>query len=325
METIRMYLDNMFSALPKTEQMAEIKSNILSNMEEKYNELKSADKSENEAIGIVISEFGNIDELVSELGIKREDEAKAQPQITREEANSYLAAKKSAGKQIGFGVFLCILAPAALILLNGLFDDGVFGTGNIQAKGGAISLIPLFLLVAVAVSIFIYSGMGLEKYKYIENGVSLPLGVEAELQRRYEGFKRPYFISVMCGVCIIILSPISLFLTTLSENGMDKYGVVILLGIVAIAVYDFVYFGMIKESYCRLLKIEDYDPGKRKDDKVIGAVAAIVWPLAVAIFLFLGFAFHLFHKAWIVFPITGVLFGMFCAAYSIITENGEHK
>lgn len=37
METIRMYLDNMFAGLPKTAQMSDIKDNILSNMEDKAN------------------------------------------------------------------------------------------------------------------------------------------------------------------------------------------------------------------------------------------------------------------------------------------------
>lgn len=39
-------------------------------MEDKYNELISDGKSDNEAIGIVISEFGNLDELADSLGIK---------------------------------------------------------------------------------------------------------------------------------------------------------------------------------------------------------------------------------------------------------------
>ena len=63
MDTIKNYLDNMFSAFPKTAEISKIKENLFSNMEDKYNELKQSGKSENEAIGIVISEFGNIDEL----------------------------------------------------------------------------------------------------------------------------------------------------------------------------------------------------------------------------------------------------------------------
>ena len=42
---------------------------MLRTMEDKYEELKMEGKSENEAIGIVISEFGNIDELIDELGL----------------------------------------------------------------------------------------------------------------------------------------------------------------------------------------------------------------------------------------------------------------
>ncbi len=326
METIKMYLDNMFSALPKTAQMAEIKNNILSNMEEKYNELKAAGKSENEAIGIVISEFGNIDELVNELGIKREEETENSPLITKEETYSYLAVKKTTGLQIGIGVFLCILAPAVLILLNKLFDDGVFGTGFPQRAGSVLSLIPMFLLVAVAVGIFIFSGMNFEKYKYIENGVTLPLGVKSDIQKLYDSYKRPYIISLITGISLLILSPISLFVTSVMGDDYTQYGVVILLGIVAIAIFDISCFSTVREGYCRLLKIEEYQPKQqRKEDKVIGAVASIVWPLSVAIFLFCGFVYQTWGKAWVVFPITGVLFGMFCAAYSIITGNNDHQ
>lgn len=58
METIKNYLENMFQALPKTEEILRLKNELLLNMEEKYTELKSHGKTENEAIGIVISMTG---------------------------------------------------------------------------------------------------------------------------------------------------------------------------------------------------------------------------------------------------------------------------
>jgi len=63
METIKNYLDSMFSSLPDTEEVRRAKEEILQMMEDKYNELKSSGSTENEAICIVIKEFGNLEEL----------------------------------------------------------------------------------------------------------------------------------------------------------------------------------------------------------------------------------------------------------------------
>ncbi len=45
------------------------KNELWQMMEDKYTELIKDGKTENEAVGIVISEFGNLDELAEELGI----------------------------------------------------------------------------------------------------------------------------------------------------------------------------------------------------------------------------------------------------------------
>jgi fatty acid desaturase len=92
---------------------------------------------------------------------------------------------------------------------------------------------------------------------------------------------------------------------------------------VAIAVFLFISSGTIREGYEHLLQIGDYDRQKKKENKVIGAVSAIVWPIAVVIFLVSGFVYDKWDICWIVFPITGILFGMFSAAYSIITNKQE--
>lgn len=69
METLRSYLETMFLNLPNTPQVQRAKNELWQMMEDKYTELKEEGKSENEAIGIVISEFGNLDELADDLGI----------------------------------------------------------------------------------------------------------------------------------------------------------------------------------------------------------------------------------------------------------------
>jgi hypothetical protein len=324
METIKNYLDNMFASLPKTARIADIKNELLANMEEKYNELKKLGKSENEAIGIVISEFGNIDELINELGLRSENSAvNAKPVVNREEVEAYLSAKNKIGRQVGIGVFLCILAPALLILLT-VLSDRIFGfTESAIDVGGMLGVIVLLVMIAIAVGIFIYSGMGFERYKYMEEGVTLSGSLEAELRQRYDRFLPSFYLRLIIGVCLIILSPITIFVTYLINDTMNELSVVFLLLIVAFAVLLFISSGTIKESFERLLQIGDYTVKKKENDRVIGAVASIVWPLAVIIFLVSGLVYDQWRICWIIFPITGILFGMFSAAYYNIKGNHE--
>ena len=69
MEAIREYLHNMFLNLPETPQVLRAKAELMEMMEDKYEELMREGMSEKEAVGTVISEFGNLDELAEELGI----------------------------------------------------------------------------------------------------------------------------------------------------------------------------------------------------------------------------------------------------------------
>jgi hypothetical protein len=323
METIKNYLDNLFASLPRTAKVSELKNNILSNMEDKYNELKNQGKTENEAIGIVISEFGNIDELISELGIAGNNETISQPVVTQEEVEEYLKVKKVMGLQIGIGVLLCILAPALLVLSSVLVENGVIFEGMRGDATYVPGLIILFVLIATAVGIFIFSGMNFERYKFMEEGVSLPMSVAADLKKRHQAFTPTFYLCIIVGVCLLVVSPVTLFVSSLISEEAQEYGVVVLLIIVAVAVFLFITAGTVRESFEKLLQIGESAPKNKKEDKVIGAVAACVWPIAVAIFLFCGFVYNLWYIAWVVFPITGILFGMFSAVYSILNDKND--
>lgn len=323
METIRNYLDNMFVNLPNTHEIKKLKNDLLSNMEDKYNELKNDGKSENEAIGIVISEFGNIDELMNEFEIEYSKEKNVLPLFTEDKVDDYLKTYKKSGKLIGIGVFLCILGSALLILITQLIQDGFIG--NISAKvGDVLGMIPLFVLIAIAVGLFIYAGMQLEKFKNVDNGFELSMQVRTSIQQRNDRFVPTYTLSVIVGVVLCIISPIVLFITLSISDNASTYGVVILLVIVAVAVYIFIYYGMIKESFKKLLRNNEYSKissTKKDKDKIVSAVAAIVWPLATCIFLVSGFVFDKWNINWIIFPVTGLLFAMFSGAYDILKEK----
>ena len=70
MDTLINYLNTMFRSLPDTPEARRAKDELRQMMEDKYADLISEGKSENEAVGTVITELGNLDEFADQLGIR---------------------------------------------------------------------------------------------------------------------------------------------------------------------------------------------------------------------------------------------------------------
>ncbi len=185
MEAIREYLNNLFISLPETPEVLRAKAELLEMMEDKYEELIQEGKTEKEAIGTVISEFGNLEELAEELGIdiylKKEtkdpetnteksgaEQKNSEPagaEKTRtvycwglEEARDYISYAWKHAEYIAIAVFLCICAPYVDCIMDGACAQGYISPmiSNIIGTSG------LFVMVAVAVSLFCVAS-GLKK------------------------------------------------------------------------------------------------------------------------------------------------------------------
>ncbi|MFF8818368.1 permease prefix domain 1-containing protein [Leucobacter sp. NPDC015123] len=72
MNVIISYLDTMFAGYPASPRLVEARAELQAMMEDAYAAAKADGMSENEAVGKVITEFGNLDELAPVLGITRE-------------------------------------------------------------------------------------------------------------------------------------------------------------------------------------------------------------------------------------------------------------
>ncbi|MDD2968889.1 MAG: permease prefix domain 1-containing protein [Lachnospiraceae bacterium] len=321
METIKSYLDNMFANMPKTPALIKLKEDLLSSMEDKYNEMKYHGKSENEAIGIVISEFGNIDELIRELNIEVPSSMQpVLPVIKKEETERIIHDKKFFGNLIALGVFLCITAPAVFVL-----GTSVMSIQMGEDSAATLFLFPLFLMIAVAVGLFIFSGIQLDQYKYLERPFVLDYSLTEVIRKKKTSYL-PYFtLKIVAGVVLCILSPLTLISLTVFVRDNDFYGAVgvfLLLIMVACAVTLFINAGTTMDCYRQLLQEGDYAP-ERKEDKLVGAVASVVWPLTTAGYLLWSFLTGDWHITWIVWPIMGILFGAFSAVVSIIRGDKQ--
>lgn len=124
MSPLQQYVEAMFSSLPRTEPVVKMKMNILDNMDEKYAALLEEGKSEEEALGIVISQFGSMDEIRRELGSAAQADACAgsaavcaQPEDGKLDAlmREYHAFRIKAHLATACAVFLFLLAPVLVI------------------------------------------------------------------------------------------------------------------------------------------------------------------------------------------------------------------
>jgi len=350
MDTIKMYIANLFQSLPKTDEVLRAKEELIAMMEDKYNELKSQGKSENEAIGIVISEFGNIDELKDELGIdnnanryekEETDKNQALRSISLEETKEFIQSTSKFAFKIAIGVILCILSVVPLIILTGLSG----GDNSIDVRTGmiffeanavpekvalAIGMTILFVFIAIAVALFIISGLQYEKYNYIKKEkFTLDYLASKYVTDIKENESATFAIKITLGVILCIISVIPVILAGTLLDGLSDAVTAICVGllliIVAIAVYLFITAGMKRDSYKQLLQEEEYASKNKENDDLAGKVASVYWPLVVAIYLGWSFITMDWGRSWIVWPIAGVLFGGIAAVCNIIAPGKRER
>ncbi len=310
MNTIRNYLDNMFLGLPQTEDVARAKKELLAMMEDKYNELKNNGKTENEAIGIVISEFGNLDELGDTLGIKQVIENKTDiPLVTYEEAKDYIDESRATAPKTALGVLLCIISPVTLLFLIGLKELNV-----VHAKEDlliAAGLVVLICLVATGVLHFIRYTSKLEKYEYLKfNVFELDYKAEEMVRNIQKQDDPTYKAAVSISVVCYILSALPVIVTPLvSEiDGLSVIAVTITLIIVALSTYNLINKSSYYEPCNVLLQQGDYS-AKNKSNKTFQTVSKVYWCVIVAVYLGYSFITNNWRMSWIIWPVAGVLFG----------------
>ncbi len=108
-ERIRKEVNTLFQNAPNTKRANDLKDEIISNAEDKYEDLIKQGTNEEEALQIVIKEIGNVDELIEELN-------KNNPIHTQyvEEA------RKKTGLIVSICVGLYILSVIACVVLDEL-------------------------------------------------------------------------------------------------------------------------------------------------------------------------------------------------------------
>ena len=326
MDTISNYVESIFADLPNTPELSEQKQAMLTKMQDKYQQLKAEGKSEHEAISTAIAAHGNIDDYtVSDIPTSPAEIPDNEVYLTPEQVDEYIDHRHHFAWAMATGVFLCIMGPASLFL-------GQYLAGYRDGQGGRTSdlmdiltLVPLFIFVAAGVALFILYGMKEQQFELEEKRVQLDATTYARLKADHKAFRPRLAVAVAIGVALCILAPVSMLLSVVllgEENGLS---LVFLLSFIAIGVFLFIFYGIQDETYEKLLSIGEFAKDKAEKNKVVGIVAGVVFPLAAAVYLIAGFVYYAWASAWIIFPIVGILFGIFATVYNGYVDLKKKK
>lgn len=339
METIKNYLDSMFANLPSNPEVRRAKDELWQMMEDKYGELISEGKSENEAVGTVISEFGNLSELAETLGLENEinipsdnDENKTSEEevsdssdenesedadyekaesrvIAASEAEELVKSSAERSFKIALGVALCILAPLGPILTNMIFNGRVGGLGFSLLAGA----------IAGGVLIMVFGNKSAANYKAVRReNCTLSMDATKYVAGERSVYMRNYNLTLTLGIMLCALCWIpSMIASNILPRLSNAAGAVFFMTL-AFGVMLIVYSTLRKKGYDNLLILNgegtfkaEYEPDDENVKYITPAAEfcmSVYWPTITCIYLILSFTTFKWGITWIIWLVSGILY-----------------
>ena len=228
--------------------------------------------------------------------------------VTMEEANAYMNEKKKAAPMLANATTLCILSPISLFLVS-TFNNGL---------AIAVACTILLGMVALAVFIFVKTGIKLSPLQYLEQEpFETEYGVTGLVKEKNQSYQEYYSFSLACGVVLCILSVIPLIIAGCMEASdyVCTLCLAVLLILVSVGVNILIRVSTIKSSYDTLLQEGDFTKKEKLVKKKTETFTCVYWCLVTAVYL----GWSLWTKQWdviyVIWPVAAVLYA---AMYGIV-------
>ena len=229
--------------------------------------------------------------------------------VTMEEAGEFLSFNEKFASLVSFGVMLCILSPVCLIGLACLQEEKIIKMT--EKTAAMMGLLPLFVLIGIAVAIFIAMGLRSEQYKYFEEElIETEYGVTGMVKDRRAKYQAAHTRDMIIGVILCVMSAVPIFIVMMltdDESSLAALGVCVLLVMVAVGVKIIANTAIIWEGMDKLLEEGDFTRQNKKTSKFDG----LYWIVVTAIFLTYSFITMDWGRSWIIWPVAGVLFALY--------------
>ena len=325
MEAIKNYLDMMFANLPNTGSVKRAKEELLQMMEDKYTELIAEGKTENEAVGSVISEFGNLSELAEALGVeeevKKQEEKKVEQEesgevervLTTDEAKGYIKMKSRRALPFALGVAMFILAPTMPIIFSFFMSEGI---------AGALGAPGFFGCIIAGILLIIFGEMDRKNWRYVKREkCTLSMDATKYVADEHAKVEATYRIFMVIGIvlCAICWFPAAMLGDkAVYENLVSPVSLFVMVGI---GVFLILYSHTCIHGYKDLLRLNRgdslkgaYVPEQKADGKKVKYaspfaefVMGVYWPTITCLYLITSFVTFRWGITWLVWPIAGIM------------------
>lgn len=231
--------------------------------------------------------------------------------VSMKEANEYIECSKETTPKIALGTILCMLSPVTLLFLAGLNESGNSVVSENLAAG--VGLITLFIMISIAVALFIISGTKMNRFEYLkQEDFETEYGVIGFIKELKAEGQHEVTMKTIIGVILCICCAIPLISASLMEasDAVLVWMVCVLLCMVAAAVYLFITANTVNGCCNVLLKEGEYSVINKRSNKKVSVITSVYWSIIVAIYL--GWSFYTMDwgKTWIIWPVAGVLQGV---------------
>lgn len=245
--------------------------------------------------------------------------------VTMEAANTYLDHRKWAAGRIALATFLCILSPVCLFLLGAMAEENLLPFNENFAAFCGLAI--LFILVAIAVAIFIFVGFKHSPYEFLEKeDFELAYGVAGMVRERQKAYRDTYMKGNITGTCLCILAPILLLLGVFTANALITVSFLsIMLAVLGIAVGLFITVGVQWASMERLLREGEFAPKNDAASKLSGTISTVYWLLATAAYLVWSFSSNSWGSSWVLWPVAGIVYVAVMAIVNLFTQKDKNS
>lgn len=210
--------------------------------------------------------------------------------MTQQNIKDYLHFKKS---------FALGISCSVLLMIIGLFIAVLCADTSYQSIG----VFGFLIMVGIGVFFIIMTTLLKEsKFKIEREEIKIAFNDLQNLQEQYQHFHKYFTLAIAGGVLLII---VSLACIALLHETYSQYENILgaqFLLCIGIAVFLFIYFGILKDAYQFLIHNKAYIKAKKKEQQIEN-IYAFTMPLAAVLYMIMGFTHNWWHPGWVIFPL----------------------